>query len=146
MLFLAGLRAVFPRLRRRTLPSRTLRAVMARQRAQTLPSRTLRAVLARRRAHALPSRIVPTTLARFRYIDDRLFVPHCAIIDFATVQALQAVMLRAVLARQRADALPAAGLPVVRTAFRGWTALLTYCGEVFYRSSLVGIGELVDGL
>jgi len=47
------------------------------------------------------------------------------------VNELQAVMLRAVLARLRADALPAAGLPVIRTAFCGWTALLPYCGEVF---------------
>jgi hypothetical protein len=41
----------------------------------------------RQRAQTLPSRMVPTPLARFRYIDARLFVPHCASIDSALGQS-----------------------------------------------------------
>jgi hypothetical protein len=104
-----------------------VRAVFVEATSKPIPSRIVRAVFARLRRLAVPAATLPTSLTRFRYIDDRLFVPHCAIIDFATGRALPSRMIRAVLARQRADALPAAGLPVVRAAICGWTALLTYC-------------------
>jgi hypothetical protein len=81
--------------------------------------------------------MLPTPLARFREIDDRSFAePHSPSSISLSANPIPAATLRAVLARLRADALPAAGLSVVPTASCGWTALMPYC-DGWLRSLMV---------